>query len=149
MNKNENKLIDKIIKNETFEKGIDYNEEDFLDIKNGLENLANRMSRKTPQQFISYENKNHQTLDVIKLYLEIDSSFLNSFVYEKDSTDNDIDKKIDRLKNIFKNSNHSDFDDVYKECIENNNSMSVDIFNKILPREENLEYKDRSKKRKF
>ena len=46
--------------------------------------------------------KTHQTLDVIKLYLEIDSSFLNSFVYEKDSTDNDIDKKIDRLKNILK-----------------------------------------------
>ena len=97
---------------------------------------------------MQYINSN-QTIDVIKLYLEIDSSFLNSFVYEKDSTDNDIDKKIDRLKNILKNSNHNDFDDVYKECIENNDSMSVDIFNKILPREENLEYKDRSKKRRF
>ena len=47
------------------------------------------------------------------------------------STIKDQQIEIDRLKNIFKNSNHSDFDDVYKECIENNNSMSVDIFNKI------------------
>ena len=92
MSKNEKKLIDKIIKNETFEKGIDYNEEDFLDIKNGLENLANRMSRKTPQQFISYENKNPYFKKNLMQYFKnnsyyIDNNSFVSFINKKEELD--------------------------------------------------------------
>ena len=119
----------------------EYNDWIFGVIRNGDNDDYIKAYLKEIQYF---DSKN--TVDIIKLFLDENSSCLYDFI-SKDGIDTDIFKeKIDRFKTILKNADKNDFDNIYKITIENGDKLGIEIMDEILPKNEASKIKTLKKK---